>query len=212
MRYEELRKRMRARRLFRGRDLHLDQRMRPHELVQLSRWATQGKLIRLKRGLYTLPDEERPSALSLLWLADKLYSPSYISLEYALGHYGLIPEAVGEVTCVTTLKTQTIRNIFGGFSYHTIKRPWFFGFKARRTPDGVTYWMADPEKALLDFFYFSLPPGRPPDRTLLVKGYRLQNLDQLQRDRLEDYLSRFSVARVQAGGVVLLQLLKTGTR
>jgi predicted transcriptional regulator of viral defense system len=82
-----------------------------------------------------------------------MYRPSYISLHSSLSFYGLIPESVIQVTCVTTLKTSTFKNIFGEFSYRTIKPQGFFGYDHLPSANGRFVQMAKPEKALLDLLY-----------------------------------------------------------
>ncbi|MBF0107228.1 MAG: type IV toxin-antitoxin system AbiEi family antitoxin domain-containing protein, partial [Deltaproteobacteria bacterium] len=59
---------------------------------QLNRWVKSGQLVRLKRGLYTLPLQYQKQKFSNPWLANTLYSPSYLSLEYVLSMHDLIPE------------------------------------------------------------------------------------------------------------------------
>ena len=63
--------------------------------VQLSRWMAQGRVIGLRRGVYTLSEPYRraPTVLSA-FLARHLYAPSYLSGLWALGYYDLIPERV----------------------------------------------------------------------------------------------------------------------
>jgi len=59
-------------------------------------------IIRIKKGLYIFGDEYRRSPYSREILANLMYGPSYVSLDFALQYYGLIPERVEAVTCVTT--------------------------------------------------------------------------------------------------------------
>src|SRR3989344_3513323 len=68
----------------------------------LYRYSKQGFIVRVKRGLYAFPDALPPE----LYLANKLYGPSYISREFALSYHGIIPETVYEITSVTTKSTR----------------------------------------------------------------------------------------------------------
>src|SRR3989338_6040481 len=124
-----------------------------HRHLQLSRWAKQGKVIRLKRGLYTLPEEYRKTPLSLRWLANTLYSPSYLSLEYMLSWYDMIPERVADMTSFTILKTASFTNALGYFSYRSLKKRHFFGFEETTDESGRPVLLAVAEKALLDYIY-----------------------------------------------------------
>ena len=160
-----------------------------HRHLQLSRWAKQGKVIRLKRGLYTLPEEYRRAPLSLRWLANTLYSPSYLSLEYMLSWYDMIPERVAEMTSVTTLKTASFTNALGHFSYRSLKKRHFFGFEETTDESGRPVLLAVAEKALLDYIY--LYSGWENSEDFIDKNIRLQQLDQLNAPRLKAFAKRF---------------------
>lgn len=206
MKFDQLRAKMRGRLVFRPVDLHGGNVAPPHETVQFSHWVKENKLVRLKRGLYTLPPEEHSTPISALSLAEPLYRPSYISVAWALSHYGLIPEAVGAMTCVTTLKTARFTNVFGSFLYQHVHPRYFFGFV--RQQGETPHWMALPEKALLDFIHLTIPASEPLTERMLLDGYRLQNLKNINGSRLKSFLRRFPRPRVQKGGRILLQLME----
>jgi hypothetical protein len=66
-----------------------------------------GDLVRVKKGLYVAPTfPGRAPEVSPLVLAGLVYGPSYVSLESALAHHGLIPERVNEITSVTTKRAK----------------------------------------------------------------------------------------------------------
>src|SRR3989338_1042202 len=96
---------------------------------QLSRWTKDGKVIRLKKGLYTLPLHKQKKEPSFMLISNILYSPSYISLEYALDFYGLIPEAVFSLTSISTRKTKSFTNPLCTFFYRSVKPSLFFGYE-----------------------------------------------------------------------------------
>ncbi len=75
---------------------------------QITEWVAKGYILVLKRGIYMLSEEFRVTRCSNYFLANQLYTPSYVSLESALSYYGLIPEAVYATTSVTTKKTARI--------------------------------------------------------------------------------------------------------
>ena len=205
MKFEALRTMMAKRPFFRPEDLHMGNAPPPYELVQLSLWASEGRLLRLKKGFYALRDSDSQRSLSALELADPLYRPSYISLEWALSRYGIIPEAVGTITSVTQLKTATFQNHFGKFDYKHIAPDYFFGYVQETKP--VPYFLATPEKALLDFIHLSIPRSIKITEDLLTQSYRFQNLEQLKKNRLVEALRRFKTPRVQQGGGILLNLM-----
>lgn len=108
-----------------------------------------GLFLRLKKGLYMLATNRA----KLEVISNALYSPSYISLEYALSHYNLIPEVVYSMTAITTKPTRefAVDNIT--FTYNTIKKSAFTGYSLI-DKDNFPFLMADPEKALVDYLYF----------------------------------------------------------
>ena len=118
--------------------------------IQINRFIKAGYIKRIKRGLYAFD----LSLVDELELANKLYSPSYISLETALSYYGVIPEVSLGVTSVSTVTTKKIENQFGTFYFVKIDHKLFFGYKivSRQKNEG-SFLIAEKEKALLDFFY-----------------------------------------------------------
>lgn len=204
MKYLDLRAKFMAAPILKPGNLSFPLRAGSHEPVQFAHWVKKGLLIRLKKGLYALPGSER---IFPLWLANQLYFPSYVSLEYVLSQSRIIPEAVGTVTSVTTRKTQRFSNLHGTFSYQKVAPGYFFGFKTFES-GGQSYFMAFLEKALLDFLYLSVPKSLAMDELLFLENYRFQNLEQLNVKRLKDFLRRFQHPRVQKGGAVILDLLK----
>ena len=108
------------------------------------------KLIKLKRGLYVVSPQISGKSLSLELIANHLYGPSYVSLHYALRHYGLIPERVYMVTSVTVRHTREFENPLARFSYRGVSKEYFpIGIRSEET-EGVAYLIATPEKALCD--------------------------------------------------------------
>jgi len=120
----------------------------------------EGGLIVLKKGLYVarlylLTLEKNPSLREgyLEYLANIIRYPSYISLEYVLSKYGLIPEGVFAITSVTLKSSRVYKNSLGNFIYRNIKEEMFFGF-ADRDFEGKRLKMATKAKALFDFLYY----------------------------------------------------------
>lgn len=112
------------------------------------RYTKRGMILRVKRGLYAFPDALPPD----LYIANKLYEPSYISLEFALSYHGVIPETVYEITSVTTKSTRRFEATGKIFTYRRIKREAFTGYRLKRQRE-FSYQIADPEKAFVDLAY-----------------------------------------------------------
>ena len=110
-------------------------------------------IIRLRKGLYTLSDTVVPD----VYIANRLYEPSYVSLEFALSYHGIIPETVYEITSVTTKPTKqyTIAKLNKTFSYRYINKKLFFGYAPTRQGK-FTVLIAEPEKAYVDSMYFAI--------------------------------------------------------
>lgn len=117
----------------------------------LSRWIEKGYIVRLRKDWYAFPDCFRDLGFAF-YASNRIYRPSYISCHSALAFYDMIPEAVSDITAVTTLKTARYENPLGKFAYASVKEAIFFGYEAKEF-DGRTVLMATAEKALLDLLY-----------------------------------------------------------
>jgi predicted transcriptional regulator of viral defense system len=124
---------------------------------QIHYWKNNNWIRVLKNGFYELiyPQEKN---IPDLFLANKLYSPSYVSLETALSIYSLIPEVAMAVTSITTRPTREFKNHHGLFRYRSIQPRAFIGYRIIEE-DKFKIKIADPEKALVDYIYFKLHDG-----------------------------------------------------
>jgi predicted transcriptional regulator of viral defense system len=176
---------------------------------QVSRWSKQGLLIKLRRGLYVLNESDRSIEPSRLFLANELYPPAYISLEYALAYYDLIPEKVVDITAITPRKTMVFKNSFGIFRYHHLKTSVFRGFVTLRDAHGRSFFMATPEKAIIDFMYLNLPRFQRKDTHIFGESYRFQNTRQLRRPMIKKYAAAFNNNKLIAVVTMFLAYIKT---
>ncbi len=155
---------------------------------QVRYWVQKGYLIALKKGVYILSDNYRKINPSRRFLSNFFVSPSYLSLEYALGFYDLIPEKVTVFTSLTTKKTTAYRNYLGTFEYRSIKEDLFFGYN-KAAENGQDFFIAQPEKAILDFFYFRKElKGKAGE----FESLRFQNLDRIDLARLQEFSKKFT--------------------
>ncbi len=120
-----------------------------HRLVE---WQKKGLVERIANGVYKFADVDLDE-LKLFFIANKIYSPSYISLETALAFYNFIPESSYNFTSVTTRKTSYFNTKYGKFFYRKIKNSLFFGYNLQKK-DNFYFKIAEPEKAIIDFLYF----------------------------------------------------------
>lgn len=121
------------------------------------RLKKQGHIISLKRGLYQLSGEQIPD----LYLANKLYEPSYVSLEFALSFHRVIPETVYVITSVTTKTTRRFTALGKSFTYRRIKKDAFTGYVSKKQ-GALNYLIADPEKAFVDLNYLRIIHNKKP--------------------------------------------------
>ncbi|MDO9399183.1 MAG: hypothetical protein Q7T79_00635 [bacterium] len=159
---------------------------------QLSSYSKKGQIIKLKNGLYLIADKKNFAIKENIAL--KIYEPSYISLEWALHYYGLIPEMVYNITSISTKATRKFKNNFGIFIYRKIKKELFWGYK-KEEKNGQIYLIAEPEKALLDYIYFNLSKIK---NDIDIEELRLNSaiIKKLNIKKLKEYALLFKNKRI----------------
>lgn len=148
---------------------------------QLSRWTKAGRIYQLRRGLYALAPPFQKVRPHPFLVANRLVEPSYVSLQSALGTYDLIPEYVPITTSVTTARPGRWDTPLGSYIFRHVKTELFHDYRRLEVSADQRAFVASPEKALLDLIY--LEPGA--DSLDYLRELRLQNLDQLDVDRLQ---------------------------
>lgn len=162
-----------------------------------------GQIIRVKKGLYIFGPDYRRKPYSREILANLMYGPSYISLEYALSYHGLIPERVETLTSVTTGRTRTFTTPVGVFTYHMIPLPAFrTGMTRVELGDGGAFLIAAPEKAIVDKIFVDRSSEIRTFKGLEAYLYDDLRIDQdlfskLNRSDIFDYVDRYSSAKLQ---------------
>ncbi len=117
-------------------------------LYYLQKGAENGLFIQAKRGIYYLKTDP-PSELEI---ANQLYRPSYISFEFALAYYNLLPEMVYTITSATTKPTREYTVETKIFRYTTIKLSAYTGYEMK-VANHKRFFIAEPEKAIVDYLY-----------------------------------------------------------
>ena len=172
--------------------------------LQLSRWVKAGKLIQLTKGLYTLSEPYRKRAVHPFVLANAIKKASYVSLQAALGYFGMIPEHVPVVTSVTTQRPARMETPLGRFLFRHIKKSWFTSYRQVDLGSRQKAFVATPEKALLDLVY--LTPGA--DNYEFLAELRLQNLETLNRDTLVKLTQASGSPKLQRAAGLLEKLIE----
>lgn len=186
MRYLDVRRQFRNKLVFSLLDLKkIESGFDRRRLVE---WQKKGYIKKIIRNFYVFSDQETTEP-ALFVIANNIYQPSYVSFEMALAHYQLIPESVYGITSATTKKTTTLKTPLGDFIYRSLKLELFFGYTAIPFQD-QRYLIAEPEKALLDFFY--LNPTLLNDNDFA--GLRINKdefLAKINQEKLGKYLAVF---------------------
>jgi predicted transcriptional regulator of viral defense system len=119
--------------------------------MKISAMLAKGDIVRVKKGIYILGESLRRRPFCRELLANLIYGPSYVSLEYALHYHGLTPERVETLTSVTCGRSRTFDTPTGNFSYRMIPMKAFrTGMDRVELDDGRSFLIATPEKALAD--------------------------------------------------------------
>lgn len=169
---------------------------RPND--KISEWLADQSLIAIKRGLYVCNPARTGRSVSLPLIANQLYGPSYVSLDYALSHYGLIPETVHQITSVTTRRAKVYDTPLGRFSYeHLALSVYPLGIVSTPNEAGHYYLMASREKALCDKLIQT--PNLAITSPAALLAYLNQDL-RLDTDLLADF-DQGLVQRIAAAGV-----------
>jgi predicted transcriptional regulator of viral defense system len=121
---------------------------------KISSLIADGKIVRIKKGLYVFGEQWRNAPLCLEAIANIIYGPSCISFEYALSRYGLIPERSTVITSLTIGDSKTFESPIGVFEYRAIEPDKFkVGIDYKNLGKEGGYFMACKEKALADLVY-----------------------------------------------------------
>jgi predicted transcriptional regulator of viral defense system len=156
----------------------------------LERYTKKGVFVRLRKGYYALKSKP-PSSF---YIANVVYRPSYISFESALSYYGMIPESIFSITSATSKPTQTFQILGKNFYYLKIKKEAFTGYYKRQV-NNESILIAEPEKALADYFYFvSLKKKKPFDRFYLKnisKKKFFQYLELFKKKGLKEIAQKY---------------------
>lgn len=117
---------------------------------KITRLLADGEVLRIRKGLYCFGEAFRREAISREYVANLIFGPSCVSLEYALGFHGLIPERVEALTSVTTRRSRAFATPLGRFTYETLNERRYAVGVELHAAGSTRFLMASPEKALAD--------------------------------------------------------------
>ncbi len=170
----------------------------------LNDWLNSGWIRRIRRFWYA-DSSFNPQDYDYFFVANKIYSPSYISLESALSHYGFIPETTMQITSVSTRKTNIFDTQFGVFSYQSIKNDLYFGYEIFNN-NNRPFTLATPEKATLDYLYLHSEISDIKDFEGLRFNREIIN-SGIDRQKINTYLNQFDNLELNNRYNILLEYL-----
>jgi len=137
----------------------------------------EGKIIRLKRGMYVVSPGESGKLLSTELIANHIYGPSYVSMESAMRYYGLIPESVRMVQSMTIKRSRVFENSVSRFEYIACREDYYPIGVTQKITDDYSFLIASPEKALCDLIAYT-----PAVRPRFINALRLYLEDDIRLD------------------------------
>lgn len=173
--------------------------------MNLVQWQKKGYINKLRNSMYIFNDILPNESLQFS-IANKIYSPSYISLESALNFYDIIPEGVFTFTSISTLKTKKFVNKFGYFIYTNLKPDLFFGYNIIRS--GIhLFKIADIDKTILDILYLRNSINNIDDfESMRFNKFVL--LNSLNFQIIDKYLQLFNSKKLTNKIILLKEFLK----
>lgn len=120
----------------------------------ISRLVKSGELIRLKNGFFLIAENiEGEKPVPYEQIANLLYGPSYLSFEWALSYYGMIPEGVYVISSASAVKSKVFTTSVGTFEYICLSHHRYsIGIDQKENGSG-RFLIATPEKALIDLIH-----------------------------------------------------------
>lgn len=170
----------------------------------LNDWLNSGWIKRVRRFWYA-DSSFNPEGNDYFFIANKIYPPSYISLESALSYYGFIPETTLQITSISTRKTNIFDTQFGVFSYKSIKSSLYFGYEILQN-NGRPVVMANAHKCILDYLYLHSEISDIQD----FEGLRLNRemiKSRIDKDLMNKYLNQFDSLELRGRYNLLVKYL-----
>lgn len=177
---------------------------------KISNLVRSGEFIRLKKGFYTFSKAYLTKPIDLISVANTLYAPSYVSFDYALSYYGMIPERVNEITSATSKNEKLFETPIGRFSYkkiplkaYSLGVDWFYD-----SIEGGRF-IATPEKALCDKIRYDRGIGTLTQKSMikyLKYDLRLEITEPLDIQIIQEIATAYKSRNLKT----LSQVIKKG--
>ncbi len=162
------------------------------------RALASGEIIHVRRGLYCLASKYIRRKINLNALSQRVYGPSYVSLESALSWHGWIPEAVYAVTNVSSGKSKDFRTPLGLFSYRRVPQNVLYaGVDRIGDESGGIFMMASAVKALADYVYVMKKDWsgvKAPSESLRIEP---ESFDSISSSDIDSLIENYRSGRVR---------------
>lgn len=169
---------------------------------QLDRWIKSGRLMQLRRGVYSVAPPYQAESPHPFLVANHLRRPSYVSMQSALSYHGMIPESVPATTSVTTGRPEELHTPIGRYVFRHVKKTAFFGYNQKEISQGRSVFLASPEKALLDLLYLT-PGSDSPD---YLEELRFEPMDLFDWEAFRRHAERLKSRKLKRAGELLSRL------
>lgn len=164
---------------------------------KINKLKKEGLIQTLKRGLYLHKSPFNKTYISKEIIANTLLSPSYISFDYALYFYGLIPESVYDITSATTKRSKLFKTDTGTFSFKQVKKELFqIGLTIESTKNG-NFIIATKEKALCDKVYYTKDIQITSKKSMiefLVNDLRV-DIEELEECNIDIFIDYYNICK-----------------
>lgn len=182
---------------------------KPSLYQKISRWINKGEIIELKKGYY-LTKEYKEKNISdpsyLLYLANILRYPSYVSSTYILNKFDILTEVTYPITSITTKTTRKYANSFGTFFYYSISPQLYIGYDRELFKTEPIY-VASLAKALFDYLYIKY--GRRKIKVVEIISRERLNLESFKKKDIREFKKYCRLSNKKNLGELSLKLFKS---
>ena len=172
---------------------------------QLSYWRSKGFIKHFAGRYYYFADQIVDEGL-LKMMSNRIYEPSYISLESALEKHQIIPESVLGITSISSRKTKQFQSSWGYLRYQSVKPIYMFGYDVIEASKHVKYKIATLEKAILDYLYLNPKVNSREDFEGLRWNKHLLS-DQIDTPLFLNYLKIFNNQALSNRSKILMEYI-----
>jgi len=164
----------------------------------VKRAIASGEIVHVRRGLYCLAPKYQRNRINPFAMAQRIYGPSYVSLESALSWHGWIPEAVYGIASASFKKSKEFKTPLGMFTYDRVPQKVFYKEVQRLDDDAQNVILiASPLKALTDYVYVHKKDWAGIDPVVGSLRIEPEEFERVTRESIDGLISNYSNSRVE---------------